>query len=129
MKLFQPCIIFSVYQGYGEQDLENHLGILHELRLEKINAIDLDGKYKGRREVSILIDARHIKYALDIAKAYGQESILYLHADRWCELVDVATEERKPLGWLCSTSKENALGLENYSLNYLTQTYYIIEEQ
>lgn len=71
----------------------------HQLIARKAEFLRVDGNYKGRAEASFLVltpngtDDAQFTNAVQLARRYGQESILYVASDRSAYLIEIAGPE------------------------------------
>ena len=97
---------------------------LHQLN---INYLDVDGCYKNETEKSVLVDARHEKSVLELAKEFGQESILFVDRKNNAYLIYLADGNTEKLkGKFQEVTKQIALSLDAYTKCCKTGKYYAV---
>lgn len=127
MNLKSNILIFSVFQK-GKSLTANeyaHKGVLAVLKYDGIPFLELQGKYDGAEELSILVDGfEHRSTVERIAKTFNQECYLESHNDRATFLVyqDGTT---KSIGTLIPVSKQEAEAVGSYSYNPLMDQHFI----
>lgn len=98
----------------------------------KINGIDfqiVQGMYKGNIETAFVVPMKHQRSIEAIARDYKQESILLRHGDYSCELLYLETKLIEPLGYWTEVSKNEALELNNYTLEIESGRYFTVKGQ
>jgi hypothetical protein len=95
------------------------------------------GAYKGQKELSYVIDVGHdgalfgevdrakLELAVEVARAYGQESILFLSYDRTSSLMYMDDLRIEPLGQFVAVSPKVALSQDAYTYDLETEEYWV----
>ena len=125
---FKPVVIFSVFQGddRGFFDEANHKSVLLALRRNNIPFVELEGCYKGREELSVLLPAAYLENASVIATFHNQQSLLLLDNERGATLSDLKTGEKRFIGFWIPVTKESALAEESWTRK--DGHYYIVSD-
>lgn len=127
MNVLPNILIVSVFQrGVNRnQNVDTHIQVMQTLKDTGIPYVELQGKYNGIEELSILIPGFEYRPVVEkLVKTFNQESYLESHNDRSTSLV-YADGEREYIGKLVSVSKEEAERAGAYSYNPLVDAYYI----
>lgn len=112
-------IIFSVYNG-SVNDYTNHIEILK--RLKSLSAKELQGKYKGSLELSIILDGSFFDAIKIIAKKFKQESILLVDEKGVGRLMYLNDSRLEKIGKFKQISKKEASKLDSWSR--VNETYF-----
>lgn len=127
---FRPNIlIVSVFQNHLHKDVNTHV---HNETLKAmidagIPAIELQGRYKGVNELSILVEGFEYRQTVEkIAKSFNQESYLESHNDRHTNLIFLNGSVQS-IGTLTPVSKEEAEKADAFSYNAHVNQYYIVK--
>lgn len=88
---YRPLIIFSVFKVNDTANQLHHSLIVKQFKKRGIPYIECDGVFRGVKEWSFIVDAEYIGIVKKIAVFFDQNSILYLHSDRYAELLDPKT--------------------------------------
>lgn len=86
------------------------------------------GSYKGSEEIAVVIpvtDSEHEAALYRLAKAYGQESVLYVDANRYATLIYVQTGKLAGLGMFRKVSELDARQREAYTHDIMEGAYYV----
>ena len=122
---FEPIMIFSVFKNGGNfLDETDHESIVGLLRERGVKFQQCNGVYKGVKEKSFLVSAKHRDLILEIAKQYKQESVMYSGPDRFSFLEFLKPGGGTlPIGTLKQVSKVEAVNYDAYT--EIDGTYYI----
>lgn len=123
-------IILSVYgSGDNESDVSRHWQLEAELDNNNINYKVVKGCYKGEKEYAFYIPLTStftLTTALNIARAYTQETILYVDSSRWAQLIGVFDQSKHThLGTFQQVIKEEAESQDAYTYDLEHNAYYI----
>lgn len=127
MNLKPNILIFSVFQNSvsKKQNEINHNEVLKAIQDKGISAMELQGRYNGSNELSILVSGfEHRALVEHTCKAFNQESYLESHNDRATFLI-YKDGRRESIGTLTPVSKEEAESSIGYSYNPLVDQYFI----
>lgn len=120
MNIFEPLYILSAHYGLIS-DADNKLradGLRAYLNLKGYGVKQVLGCYKGEREISFLILGIDESEALALARAYGQESVLHVDANRAASLVySHADRARLPLGRFQAVPADQVADLDAYTID------------
>lgn len=97
------------------------------LKVENISFKDVDHVYKGVKERSFLVEAKHDDAVFDLAVDFGQESVLYVDPKRQAFLVYIGTGDVRPIGQFTEVAKDEALKHDAMTLDIATGKYYIVK--
>jgi hypothetical protein len=127
MNLKSNVLIFSVFQKSVPAPLNEmaHRKVLSALKSEGLPVLELQGRYNGVDEMSILVDGfEHRRMVERLCQEFGQECYLESHNDRATNLVfpDGSTQS---IGTLVPVSKEEALAVGNFSYNGAVGQYFV----
>jgi hypothetical protein len=125
-------IIFSVMKPYSGDSYMNHEACIAQLNKNNIKYKEVTGVYKGIREVSFIIDVKHLDIAVEIAKEYDQESILILekigaHGMRKAALYYPDSGDCDQIGWFRSRPGEIATKQDSYTYDAVHDKYFVVE--
>lgn len=127
MNILPNILIVSVFQrGVNRnQNVDTHIAVMQTLKDTGIPHVELQGKYNGIEELSILIPGfEHRPVVEKLVKTFNQDSYLESHNDRETFLI-FANGDTEYIGKLVSVSKEEAERAGAYSYNPLVDAYYI----
>lgn len=127
MNILPNILIVSVFQKSVNRNanIDTHIQTLKMLHDTGIPHIELQGKYNGVEELSILIQGFEYRSVVEqLVKSFNQESYLESHNDRETFLV-YADGEREYIGKLAGVTKQEAERNGSYSYNPLSDSYYI----
>lgn len=114
--------IFSVYKG-SVADYTNHVEIVK--RLKSLSAKEVVGKYKGKLELSIMVEIEFVDAIKKIAKHFKQESILFIDEIGTGRLLYLNNDSLEKIGKLTEVSKKTAH--ESDSFSKVNERYYIFK--
>lgn len=120
MKLFKvhkPVVIFAV------NDADHAAAWLgqHNVPFKQV-----EGYYKGEYENSFVVGAKYAEYALQLAAAEGQDTMLYLDEYRKASLVQVDTgTQLEPFGQWQAAPPHEARKVD-HTYDPLTGTWYVV---
>ena len=120
-------LIFSVFQKTVPAPLNEmaHRKVLSLLKAEGIPAMELQGRYNGSDETSILVDGfQHRATVERICQDFAQECYLESHNDRASFLV-FPNGDKQAIGTLTPVSKEEAEAVGNFSYSPLAGQYFV----
>lgn len=86
------------------------------------------GSYKGSQEVSVVIPVQSLEHETELyrlARAYGQESVLHVDANRYATLVYVKSSKLEGLGMFRLVSKDEATKRESFTHDIIEDHYYV----
>lgn len=125
---FIPFLIFSAYTGVDsaldELDFEK---LLQSLKERDIKHLELEGTYKGKFEQSVLVHAKYIEDAKELARQYTQETILHVDKHREAYLLDINTGISKHIGTWTSVSEEEAQKRDTWMYDADTDQFYTVK--
>lgn len=119
MNIRPNILIVSVFQKGvdAKQNVESHAQVLQTLKSTGVPHVELQGKYNGIEELSILVQGFEYRSVVErLAKAFNQECYLESHNDRATSLV-FADGSRQNIGTLVNVTKEEAEANGSYSYN------------
>lgn len=124
-------VIFSVFQK-GKSNDENLISttkIMTLLNKTGVEFQNVEGCYKGTKELFFVLDLRMLPVAKELAVMNNRESILTIDTmgDVMLHYMPVTLEQDLPLGKFISVSKEVALAQDAYTYD-LKGTYYICSQ-
>jgi hypothetical protein len=128
MRSNEQFFIFSVYQSNKsrtDNEKESNF-IFWKLSNAGIPFKQVDGCYLGEREESFLVPAKYEKEIMEIAKAYNQESVLFVDSKRRGHLIYLEDNKTINLGTLQKVSDEQASNLEAYTYDPTTKSYWAV---
>ncbi|NJO48173.1 MAG: hypothetical protein HC840_00495 [Leptolyngbyaceae cyanobacterium RM2_2_4] len=120
-------LIVSVFQLKLSQALshDTHREVLTALQDSGVPVLELQGRYNGVNELSILVDGFEHRATVErIAKTFNQECYLESHNDRATFLV-YPDGRRESIGTLVGVSKHEAETVGSYSYNPLVDQYFV----
>jgi len=127
MNILPNILIFSVFEknqtaAYNEG---MHAEILRMMQDKCIPHLELQGKYSGNNEKSILVEGFERRSMVEnLCKLYAQECYLESHSDRQTFLV-FPDGTKKAVGKLTNVSKEVAEASDSFSYNPLSGQYFV----
>lgn len=120
MKAIKPnVLIFSVFQKseINSVNLRVHLETLQAMKSSGIPVLELQGRYNGVEELSILVSGFEYRQAVEHAcKTFNQECYLESNSDRQTFLI-YPSGKREFIGVLTSVSKDEAMASKSFSYN------------
>ena len=122
-------MIFSVFQKdlSLESNMANHKLALEFLNKYSVPYLELQGKYNGSEELSILLNDLGYRSTVEkLCAAYRQECYLEADDERNAKLV-FADYTTASIGKLMCVSKDKAESKGSYSYNPVNNCYYIAE--
>lgn len=127
MNLKPNVLIFSVFQTKNSQALnfDTHKETLKSLKAQGLPVLELQGRYNGVDEMSILVEGFQNRSLVEgLCKKHSQECYLESHNDRATNLVfpDGSTQS---IGTLVPVSKEEAMAVGNFSYNEAVGQYFV----
>ena len=127
MNIKNNILIFSVFQTGTSLELNTsrHNAVLQSLKRSGVPCMELQGRYNGNEELSILVDG--FQYRQDVeyfCNEYRQECYLESHSDRATSLV-YPDGRRVSIGTLTPVSKEDAEALGSYSYNPIIRQHFV----
>lgn len=129
MNTFTPVVILSPEKNdTTENNQIRHLNLQAFLKQQYFSFKTVKGMYKGKVENSYVITLKN-EECLSMIKAalfnypFGQESILYVDANRAAKLIYHSGEE-KELGRFKPVDKSVASKLDAYTYDHNNDTYY-----
>ena len=125
--LLQPIVLMSAFQT-KDNWLENsmaHDKLLGILKTKDIPFKEVDGKYAGVMESSVVISSDYESDVALICDLFNQESCLYLDQDRNATLV-FQDNKRQAIGIWEATSEADALRLDNYTYAEALNQYFTV---
>lgn len=127
MNLKPNIMIFSVFES-GKTHAENmewHRHVISLLEKGDMPFLELQGKYNGVEELSILIEGfEHRERVEGLVNLFQQECYLESHSDRRTFLV-FKDGTRKDIGTLTAVTKEEAERVGSYSYNPVARSYFV----
>lgn len=130
MNLNPNILIFSVFQKTNTHELNvtNHNKILRALKGYGIPVIELQGKYNGADEMSLLISGFEHRAVVEVlCKDFNQECYLESHNDRDTNLV-FPDGSRQNIGKLVPVTKEEAEVNGSYSYDPQVGQYFVTKK-
>lgn len=128
MRTLNPDImIFSVFQkAVSEtQNAETHKQVLTAMRDAGLPVIELQGRYDGVNELSILVQGFEYRSTVEKAcKTFNQECYLESYNDRATSLV-YPDGRRQSIGTLTNVSESEAKAAIGYSFNPISGQYFV----
>ncbi len=127
MQSQRPFLIVSVYLSSENEETNksNHKAVLQRLEQLQVPHIELQGKYKGIDELSILIDSfDHRALVQNLAKEFSQESYLESNDDGSTYLA-YADNTLEYIGQFENVPKNHAEAYSSYSYNPKSDQYFI----
>lgn len=127
MNIKSNVLIVSVFQKGVNQNtnVDNHIHTMEWLRMAKVPHLELQGRYEGVDELSILIEGFDNRSLVEtLAKKFNQECYLESHNDRATFLV-FPDGSRTSIGTLTPVSETEAKAVGNYSYNPVVGQYFI----
>lgn len=120
-------IIISAFQSTEslEKNKENHDNVLKNLKVLSVPYAVVKGCYKGKEELSVMIDAKYRSVVDLIMTSYNQESYLEHHNDRSCDLV-YNNGARVKLGTMKNVTETMALSKDAWTKTS-DGRYFIVE--
>ena len=119
----QPLRPFYIFALNTNEEYEKNI-LCHE-GLTNTQFKELQGMYKGKSEISYLVDADFENIAKKLAKEYNQETILYVDETRDTFLLWTKDWSQEKLGkW---QRVNNVLGRDNYTIDLSTGVAYVAE--
>lgn len=128
MNVKNNILIFSVFQKNQTEESNKaaHVQVLQALRDSGIPSMELQGKYNGTPELSILVDGFEYRQTVEKAcKAFNQECYLESHNDRATSLV-FPDGSRQHIGTLVAASQSEAEASGSYSYNPIIKQHFIV---
>jgi hypothetical protein len=129
MNIKTNILIFSVFQTNTSRELNEsrHRDVLARLQRSGVPAIELQGKYNGNEELSILVDGFNHRADVEyFCREFNQECYLESHNDRATSLV-FPDGTRQKLGTLVAASKDEAEASGSYPYNP-NSGYFIVRQ-
>jgi hypothetical protein len=127
MNLKSNIMIFSVFQ-LGQSDavnLSNHTQVVGTLKAKGIPLSQLNGKYNGQKEHSILVEGfEHRDTVERVCGIFNQECYLESHCDRESFLV-YPTGAKVAVGKLQGVPKAIATAMNSYTYEPTLDQYYV----
>jgi hypothetical protein len=127
MNIKSNVLIFSVFQK-GLPELVNkmaHTQILSILKRQGFPVLELQGRYNGAEELSILVDGfEHRDTVARLCSEFNQECYLESHNDRATFLV-FPNGDTQSIGTLTGVSKQEAEAVGSYSYNPIIDQYFV----
>lgn len=120
-------LIFSVFQKSQSESVNQkvHAMILAEMQKSALPVIELQGRYNGVNESSILIQGfEHRETVQRLCREFNQECYLESHNDRATFLV-YPNGKTESIGTLTNVSKDEAIQNGSYSFNAIADAYFI----
>lgn len=130
MNIKSNILIFSVFQAKHSKALnvDTHAQVLATLKQAGLPVLELQGKYKGNEELSILVDGFEHRATVErLCKTFNQECYLESHNDRATSLV-YPDGTRQDVGTLVPVSKQEAEAVGSYSYNPLVDQHFITRQ-
>jgi hypothetical protein len=131
-KAKRPVVILALNTGSQVDELR----ILGEAGLKVLRSTF--GSYKGQKELSYVVDVGHdgaqfgevdrakLETAIDVARAFSQESILFLAYDRTASLLYMSDLRAEPLGQFVAVAPRVALAQEAYTYDLATGEHWVV---
>lgn len=129
MNIKPNILIFSVFRSEVSSNVNKsvHDKVLSLLKGEGLPVIELQGRYNGVNEMSILIDGfQHRATVERLCKEFNQECYLESHNDRATFLV-FPNGDRQAIGTLKPVTKQEAESVGNFSYNPLVDQYFVTQ--
>jgi hypothetical protein len=105
--------------------MRNHAEALKVFKASNVPVLELQGKYQGVEELSILVPSFDYRYEVEtLAKQYNQECYLESHNDRATSLV-YPDGTRQSIGTLTPVSQAEAEASIGYSYNPIMKQFYV----
>lgn len=128
MRTLSPDImIFSVFQKHLHVNVNTHVHneVLTAMRDAGLPVIELQGRYNGVNELSILVQGFEHRAAVEHAcKSFNQECYLESYNDRATSLV-YPDGRRESIGTLTNVSESEAKAAIGYSFNPISGQYFV----
>lgn len=127
MNIKSNILIVSVFQSKLSQALnhDTHREVLKALKDSGVPVLELQGRYNGVNELSILVDGfEHRSTVERIAKTFNQECYLESHNDRATFLV-YPDGRRESIGTLTPVSKQEAEQVGSFSYNAVIDQHFV----
>lgn len=127
MNLKPNILIFSVFQNSvsKKQNEINHNEVLKAVQDKGLTAMELQGRYNGSNELSILVSGfEHRALVEHTCKAFNQESYLESHNDRATFLI-YKDGRRESIGTLTNVSQSEEEASNAFSYNPISGQYFI----
>jgi len=104
----------------------NNLSLLEDLKRLGFDPVEVEGRYQGIDEQSFAVKGtfQHEVGLIELAKSYGQQSILSLEATWQAETL-FTSGVRFPSGTMVEVDKDTALNDVGYS--YINEKYFILK--
>lgn len=129
MNIKNNILIFSVFQKGVSKELNTsrHNDVMARLKRSGVPCIELQGKYNGSEELSILVDGFNHRADVEyFCNEYNQECYLESHSDRFTSLV-FPNGTRQDLGYMVPVTKDEAEAAGSYSYNPLSG-YFMVRQ-
>lgn len=127
MNIKPNVLIFSVFQA-GLPELVNrmaHTQILSLLKRQGYPVLELQGRYNGADELSILVDGfQHRDLVERMCLEFKQECYLESHNDRATFLV-FPNGDKQAIGTLTPVSKQEAEAVGSFSYNPIADQHFV----
>ena len=127
MNLKSNVLIFSVFRKDRSNAMNEafHANTLKELKALGLPVVELEGKYNGSEETSILVQGFENRVIVErLCTEFSQECYLESHNDRASFLV-YPNGSKVGIGTLTPVSKEVAEASGSYSYNRVAQQHFI----
>ena len=130
MKIYSPFVIVSAELSHlsAEENDQRSEALEAMLEAKHLSYKPVLGCYKGKRENSFLVLAagRYVfSEVMSLARAYGQESILYVDSDRAATLYFLDDRAPVGLGLYREVSEQAALQQDAYTYDPQTAGYWV----
>lgn len=126
MNIQRRFLIVSVFltSENEETNKHNHKTVVQRFKDKQLAFIELQGKYNGIPEQSLLIDGFEYRALVErLAKEYSQESYLESHSDGSTFLI-FTNGSKEFIGQFLAISPEEAQASGSYSYNPHTKQYF-----
>lgn len=117
MKSQSPHLIFvSCFQSDLPEisNTRNYWDLLDKLKLLNVPYMEATGCYKGKQELSIILEGHYARVADMIVREYNQESYLEHHNDRLCDIV-YSNGAKDRIGKMEEITEEETLNIEAWT--------------
>jgi len=132
-QLHRPFVLISAYTKdcteSGNRITHEHLK--RDLETEGFIFKEVEGCYKGRKELSLYVDCPDLDSFAElhkIAQSFAQESVLCIDKHRKATLIYLNDGTAQTLGKLKQVSKHEALQQDNYTHDFTNNGYYVCEK-
>lgn len=120
----KQSILFTAYQGDNYPDISNHAHTANFLDSSGV-AYEIVNVNKNALSVPFfMIDARHEKYALAVAKRFGRRSIYFIDKVKGYHIIDVLSEKMSYQGKVVAVEGDTPNRYIEYKDKLLTVTHW-----